>query len=79
MAFGGGEERRAYEEKRPWDFVVAVGEVVDEVEHDSGDDEGGDELSESDEVEGDDGVVGWLLLDFAFRHIVKVVYGIPIQ
>lgn len=67
---GGG---RAYEKKGPWDFVVSVRKVVDEVEHDCRDDKGGEELAESDEVEGEYGVVRRLLLDFASRHAVDKI------
>lgn len=69
VGVGGG---RADEEKGPWDFVVSVRKVVDEVEHDCRDDEGREELAESDEVEGEYGVVRRLLLDFASRHPVDI-------
>lgn len=47
MGWGG------YEDEGPWNFVVLDGQVVDEEVEDAGDDDGGEQLRESEEVEGE--------------------------
>ena len=43
----------AYEDEGPGDVVIFEVEVVDEEDEDARDDDGGEELGESDEVEGE--------------------------
>ena len=53
----------AYEEKGPWDVVMLEMELVNEENEDAGDDDGGDELTDSDDVEGEWWVGGRFLGD----------------
>jgi len=69
-SFGRRDERQAgtYDDESPWEIDIPNVQMMAEEDEHSRDDDGGDQLGESEEVESERRIVGWLLGEPVSRH-----------